>query len=100
MLTTSKIRLPVFIPERARIFPLLYALDQVKRRPWTMGILSRTHIQPFLRRAEEHIEEPIVIADSWCPRTTSIVLVLVPPRLVETMIYLTHIAPIDHIIRL
>ena len=100
MLTTSKIRLSVFIPERARIFPLLYALDQVKRSPWAMGILSGTHIQTFIRCAEEHKEASIVIADSWCPRTTSIVLVLVPPRLIETMIYLTHIAPIDHIIRL
>ena len=65
-----------------------------------MWILRRTHIEALLRRAEIHIVKTIVIADGWGPRTTGIMLVAVPPRLIEATVDLTDVTPVHHILRL
>ena len=65
-----------------------------------MWILRRTHIEPLVWGAEIHIVETVVITDGRRPRTTGIMLVTVPARLIEATVDLTDVTPIDHILRL
>ena len=58
------------------------------------------HIQALVGCAEIDIKLAIVITDGRSPRATSIMLVGVPSRLVETAVDLTDVSPVEHIVRL
>ena len=100
MLATPEIGLSVVIPERARVFPMPHRLDHVQGTPWTLRVLSLSHEQTLMRCAEIDPELPIMVTDGGCPRATSIALVGVPSRQVESMVNLREDMPVDHVVGL
>ena len=99
MLPTTQIGMTIVIPERTRILPLGNLLQTMQRTPWTVGIFSCRHKQSFVGGTEIDIETSIVMANSRCPRSTAIVAIGIPTRIVEVVIDLTHQLPVDQVRR-
>ena len=83
MTAAPQIGLSIFIPERTGVFPFLHTAHEMERRPRAVGILGSRHIEPLFGGAEVDVVKSVVITYGWCPRSSCIVLIAVPSRLIE-----------------
>ena len=95
----SEVRLPVIVPEGARVFPLGHVADVRQGTPRPGGVGGVGHEESLVGCAEENPELPVVVADGRCPRAAGIAFVRVPAREVEAAVDLGEEAPVDHVVR-